>query len=91
MQLKKMNNKKIAVYGVCKNEEKHVRGWFDSIKNADYILLLDIIIYNCLFLKIQIPKLCPHRRFYQWMMLIIANFEIIYYIIIDVFPFIQYF
>ena len=41
MQLKKMNNKKIAVYGVCKNEEKHVRGWFDSIKNADYILLLD--------------------------------------------------
>jgi|694.fasta_scaffold13054_7 hypothetical protein len=41
MQLKKMNNKKIAVYGVCKNEEKHVRGWFESIKDADYILLLD--------------------------------------------------
>ena len=34
-------HKKIAVYGVCKNEEYNIREWYSHIKNADYILLLD--------------------------------------------------
>jgi len=32
---------KIAVYGVAKNEENNVQGWYESIKEADYILILD--------------------------------------------------
>ena len=32
---------KIAVYAICKDEEKHVRRWMDSARDADYICLLD--------------------------------------------------
>jgi glycosyltransferase involved in cell wall biosynthesis len=32
---------KIAVYTICKNEEKHVERWYESCKEADYILLAD--------------------------------------------------
>lgn len=35
------NSKKIAVYGVCKNEEYNIREWYSHIKDADYIFLLD--------------------------------------------------
>ncbi len=37
-----MNNKyKIAVYAICKNEEKFVNRWFDSMSEADEIYVLD--------------------------------------------------
>lgn len=32
---------KIAVYGVCKNEEENILSWYEHAKDADYILLLD--------------------------------------------------
>lgn len=32
---------KIAAYGIGKNEEKNIPGWFDGIKDADYILYVD--------------------------------------------------
>lgn len=32
---------KIAVYGVCKDEEYNIREWHSYIKDADYIFLLD--------------------------------------------------
>jgi glycosyltransferase involved in cell wall biosynthesis len=32
---------KVAVYTICKNEEKHVERWYDSCKEADYVLLAD--------------------------------------------------
>ena len=32
---------KITVYGICKNEEKHVRRFLDHARCADYICLLD--------------------------------------------------
>lgn len=32
---------KICVYAICKNEEKFVDKWYDSIKDADYICVLD--------------------------------------------------
>jgi hypothetical protein len=32
---------KITVYAICYNEEKHIQRWFDSIKNADEIVVLD--------------------------------------------------
>lgn len=32
---------KIAVYTIALNEEKHVQRWYNSVKNADYILIAD--------------------------------------------------
>jgi glycosyltransferase involved in cell wall biosynthesis len=32
---------KICIYAICKNEEKFIDRWFNSIKNADYICVLD--------------------------------------------------
>ena len=32
---------KIAVYTICKNEEKYVRSWYESTKDADYHILTD--------------------------------------------------
>jgi glycosyltransferase involved in cell wall biosynthesis len=32
---------KIAVYTIALNEEKHVKQWYDSVKNADYLLIAD--------------------------------------------------
>lgn len=37
-----MNNKyKICVYAICKNEEKFVKTWIESMKEADKIIVLD--------------------------------------------------
>lgn len=32
---------KIAAYAIAKNEEKHVARWYESVKDADYIFILD--------------------------------------------------
>lgn len=32
---------KVAIYGVCKNEESNIREWHNKAKDADYIFLLD--------------------------------------------------
>lgn len=32
---------KVAVYSICKNEEKHVARWLDSVREADVIYVLD--------------------------------------------------
>lgn len=36
-----MNKYKIAVYAICKNEEKFVDRWYDAVKDADAIYVLD--------------------------------------------------
>lgn len=36
-----MEKMKIAVYAICKNEEKFVESWLDSMQEADYICVLD--------------------------------------------------
>ena len=36
-----MNKKKICVYAISKNEEKFVKRWYDSVKEADSIYVLD--------------------------------------------------
>lgn len=41
MVLRVLKNKRVAVYGVCKNEEKNIHKWYEYAKDADYILLLD--------------------------------------------------
>lgn len=32
---------KICVYAICKNEAKFARRWYDSVKEADYVVVLD--------------------------------------------------
>ena len=32
---------KVCVYAICKNEEKFVDRWYESIKEADKIVVLD--------------------------------------------------
>ena len=32
---------KVCVYAICKNEEKFIKRWYQSIKDADYICVLD--------------------------------------------------
>lgn len=34
-------NYKICVYAICKNEEKFIERWYNSMKEADYIVVLD--------------------------------------------------
>lgn len=36
-----MKKYKICVYAICKNEEKFIDRWYESIKEADYICVLD--------------------------------------------------
>ena len=36
-----MKKNKICVYAICKNEEQFVNKWLDSMKEADYIVVLD--------------------------------------------------
>ena len=36
-----MNDYKVCVYAICKNEEKFVERWYNSMKEADYIVVLD--------------------------------------------------
>ena len=32
---------KVAVYTIALNEEKHVQRWYESAKDADYLLIAD--------------------------------------------------
>ena len=36
-----MNKYKVCVYAICKNEEKFVQRWVESMKEADEIYVLD--------------------------------------------------
>ena len=36
-----MNKYRICVYAICKNEEKFIKRWYDSVKEADDIYVLD--------------------------------------------------
>ena len=36
-----MKKYKICVYAICKNEEKYVDTWYNSVKEADKIFVLD--------------------------------------------------
>ena len=36
-----MNKYKVCVYAICKNEEKFVKRWYESMKEADAIYVLD--------------------------------------------------
>lgn len=38
---KKGNTMKLAVYAIAKNEQHHVRRWYESVKDADMVFVLD--------------------------------------------------
>lgn len=40
-EVDKMKKKKICVYAICKNEEQFVDRWYNSVKEADQIYVLD--------------------------------------------------
>ena len=33
--------RKICVYAICKNESKFIDRWYNSVKEADYVCVLD--------------------------------------------------
>ena len=37
-----MNKYKICVYAICKNEEKFVDRWYNTVKEADKVIVLDV-------------------------------------------------
>ena len=41
---------KICVYAICKNEEKFIDRWYNSVKDADEIFSYDHTIYDLLSL-----------------------------------------
>ena len=36
-----MKKQKIAVYAICKNEEQFVDRWYEAVKDADVIVVVD--------------------------------------------------
>lgn len=45
--------KKIAIYAICKNEEKFVDKWVESMLEADYICVMDTGSTDNTFLLLQ--------------------------------------
>ena len=63
-----MNKYKICVYAICKNEEKNILSWVESMKEADEIYVLDtgstdnsIKLLNDLGVKVKSLKIDPWR------------------------------
>ena len=63
-----MNKYKIAVYAISKNEEKFVKRWFESVKDADQICVLDtgstdntVKLLRENGVKVKIKKIDPWR------------------------------
>ena len=59
---------KTCVYAICKNEEKFVDRWYNSIKNSDYICVLDtgsndnsVDKLKKLGVKVKVKKITPWR------------------------------
>ena len=59
---------KIAVYAICKNEEKFVKRWYESMKEADEIYVLDtgssdnsVILMRELGINVKVSKIDPWR------------------------------
>lgn len=63
-----MNNYKICVYAICKNEEKFVKRWVESMKEADEIYVLDtgsndntVTLLKELGVKVETEEINPWR------------------------------
>lgn len=63
-----MNKKKICVYAISKNEEKFVKRWYESVKEADSVYVLDtgstdktISMLKDLGVNVSVKKIKPWR------------------------------
>ena len=63
-----MKQYKVCVYAICKNEEKFVKRWYESIKDADYICVLDtgstdntVKLLKELGVKVEVKDINPWR------------------------------
>ena len=63
-----MNKYKVCVYAICKNEEKFVKRWYESMKEADAIYVLDtgstdntVKLLRGLGVNVEINKIEPWR------------------------------
>ena len=58
-----MNDYKVCVYAICKNEEKFVERWYNSMKEADYIVVLDTgSTDNTVKLLSSLPKVIVQQK-----------------------------
>lgn len=58
-------DKKICVYAIAKNEIKFVERWFDSVKEADYICVLDTGSDDGTFEKLKSLKIITKQKKYK--------------------------
>ena len=63
-----MKQYKVCAYAICKNEEKFVKRWYESIKDADYICVLDtgstdntVKLLKELGVKVEVKEINPWR------------------------------
>lgn len=63
-----MNKKKICVYAISKNEEKFVKRWYESVKEADSVYVLDtgstdktISMLKDLGVNVSVKEIKPRR------------------------------
>ena len=59
---------KVAVYTITLNEEKHIQRWYESAKDADYLLIADtgstdntVSLARFLGIQVEIIKVSPWR------------------------------
>ena len=58
-------NKKICVYAICKNESKFIDRWYNSIKEADYICVLDTGSTDGSFEKLKTLNIITEQKTYK--------------------------
>ena len=63
-----MKKYKICIYAICKNESKFIKRWYESIKDADYIYVLDtgseddsVDIFKELGINYEVKNISPWR------------------------------
>lgn len=57
-----MSKYKVSVYAICKNEEKNIKSWYNSMKEADEIIVLDTGSTDN---SVKILKKFPKVKVYQ--------------------------
>ena len=58
-------NKKICVYAICKNEMKFIDRWFNSVKEADYVCVLDTGSTDGSYEHLKTLNIISTQKFYK--------------------------